>query len=114
MLFRSKKRRRAEDAVEPVNGKLSKRARVDATKTNGSATLSRTAQVWFDQDFFKAAGLSDIDDDDDNDAAMESQSDAESDVNMDDAGISDQASEVEEVSASASLHSLDLHAKVFP
>lgn len=77
----SKKRRREAGPVEV--GKAAKKARVDpkgsGKEANGPAQLSRAAQVWFSQDFFKSAGLSDVEDDDED---MEGQPDEESDVDM--------------------------------
>lgn len=76
----SKKRRREEGAVK--TRKSAKKARIETNgAADGATPLSRTAQVWFSQDFFKSAGLEDVEGEDE---GMEAEGDVdESDAEMD-------------------------------
>jgi AdoMet-dependent rRNA methyltransferase SPB1 len=89
----SKKRRRVEESVDLTKS-------VKKARTNGSVTfdgssaphLSRTAQMWFSQDFFKSAGVDDVEDDDEEEDAEGVM--GEEDVSMDHASASEEEVEV--------------------
>lgn len=92
----TKKRSRGEEAADFA--KKVKKAKVDAPVANSSAQLSRAAQVWFDQDFFKSAGLEDVEDEDeDEDEEMADEHDEDLDVEMVSASGSGSTSESERV-----------------
>ncbi|KAI0694877.1 Spb1 C-terminal domain-containing protein [Cytidiella melzeri] len=93
----SKKRRRAEEVVDLTKGV--KKARSNGSVNldgNAAANLSRSAQVWFSQDFFKSAGIDDVEDDDDEDDDMEDVEE-EADIAMGGASGSESPSVAEEV-----------------
>lgn len=81
----SKKRRRAEDVVDLTGGRKKVRLNANVKPVGGADTkLSRTAEVWFSQDFFKSAGLDDVEDDED---MVEDENDQDGDITMDGASL---------------------------